>query len=154
MNYFYSTRRDKRGNTLLTSYDTKSSVEKYGGDGKVEHTVYYLNSSTGAINTEGGEGFEVLRSIVLNAKVPKEINPETKQLRFVVKAKTGNEWFELGQSFPQYGLANNFMKSVVDLYEAVAVVDTEPPTGETLRSPPVQDDDDLDITTAGNVPWN
>lgn len=155
MNYFYSTRRDKRQNVLMTSYETKTMVEKHGGGGKVEHTVYYINPKTGAIGTEPSEGSFVMRSYLRNDGEIEELPDADEVGRFVVWVKSDGKWSQSKHSFNAYGEANNCMKNLVDYYESVGVIDNQT-SGKILKSPP-SDYDDLSVITPGtedSPPWN
>lgn len=153
MNYFYSIRRDKRGNPLMTSYGTKVLVEKHGEGGKVEHTVYYLNPENGYIGNEPGPGRVLLRSFNRNDGERKELETgEIPAERFMVVVQDEGRWRRYGTGFPNYGQANSTMKSISEYYEAAAVIDVFE-NAQPVKSPAYTDEDDLSIVTEGKLPW-
>lgn len=118
-NLFYSTRLDKAGNKLMTSYTSAVSAKKYGGsDSTHAETLYFVRfREDGGANVNENVDGPVVRSLLVNTA-----GTGADSGRFVLWGKRNDSWERTPFSFSQYGNANTAMKAMIGMYQALMIV--------------------------------
>ena len=118
-NLFYSTRLDKSGNKLMTSYTNEKMRDKFGGkDATRAETLYFVHfrDNGTALVHEDVDG-PIVRSLLVNST-----GSQLESGRFELWGKTTpGGWQKTPFSFSQYGNANAAMKAMVGMYDAMMI---------------------------------
>lgn len=117
---FYANRIDKDGNQLLTSYANEKSADKYGGAG-AQRTNGILRASftDGKLSVNETNKGPIVRSLLKNHGQAVSMASGN----FVMWAKQNGEWSETTYRFDSYGAANTLMKAMINIYEALMIID-------------------------------
>ena len=119
--YYYSRRRDKQGNTLMTSYTTEKSADSYGAGGEICEAVYRLNEEGTQISKDFKEG-HIVRSVMINNGSVLEADESTEH-DFVLWERKDGVWYTTPNSYVGYGDANKAMKELNKYHEGLVIVD-------------------------------
>ncbi|RZK44585.1 MAG: hypothetical protein EOO61_03260 [Hymenobacter sp.] len=117
-NLFYATRLDKNGHKLVTSYPSAVNRDKFGGAGAIKEEILYFAdflASGGAKISNDPSGY-IMRSYMVNNGAAADSG------QFELWGKTNGEWKKTPFSFATYGNANNAMKAMITMYQALLVV--------------------------------
>lgn len=139
MPIFYATKIDKNGDKLTTGYLTSKNRARYAAGAAFADTEIFANIENETLvlyNTEHTDlpkGYLLRGMIVNNNGVA-----NTSAGRFVLLGKRDGSWNTTGFSFPDFSAGNSFMKSMVSSYQALALVDIEGSSNDSV--PAVESD--------------
>lgn len=133
---YYCTKIDKKGNKLTSGYTTKKGADSYGKGCTVQVDILKADFSDPSKLQIKDRDFDgpLIRGLLTNHNPP----VETVQGDFVIWGKQNQRWFETPYSFPSYSAANSVMKSIIDDYQAMAIVDIGEQTIEEKIDEPVE----------------
>jgi len=115
---YYATRVDRNGYKLTTSYTSQKSADKYGGAGSSRQVgILYADIKPTKLTVSEEVDGPVFRSLMLNP------NPvEGSSGEYVLYGKRDGRWDKTAFSANSYGAANTLMKSLIGMFQAIAIV--------------------------------
>ncbi len=117
---FYADGKDKSGNRLLTSYSKRDQAERYrAGAAITDDQIQYLVISDEGTALIKQEGKHLLRSLMIKAKTDEEVF----EGNFVLFARIDGRWQPTKYRYPNYAAANQAMKTLIAIYDGLAVIE-------------------------------
>jgi hypothetical protein len=144
-NLFYATRLDKSGNKLVTSYPNAASRDKFGGPEALrEDTLYFVEfTASGAAKIGENPTGKIVRSYMVNNGGAIDQGGSLE-----LWGKVNGEWKKTPFSFTSYGAANNAMKAMISMYQAMLVIAAGDDAEEAIER---YDNGSADLTIAGDA---
>lgn len=137
--YFYSTREDAKQNELTTSYNKKSMRDQYGKGGR-NYDGFMIADITDNnfrkaddMNDLGGDEV-IVRSFMKHKNAENASGTNTTSGNFELLTLREGKWAPTGFRAASYGAANTLMKSLIEGYGRLLVVEHNPKGGAAPKN--------------------